>query len=99
MEPGIYLTALVFAVAGLHLLNKTITHVSKFLAASGMMKNESASNVPTYRDDWYMFFHRSDLTGEPKKTMKKSKDNKNISSSSGKYKRRDSRPVLRSYLS
>jgi hypothetical protein len=95
MEPGLYLTTLVFAVAALHLINKAVTYVSGFLAASGMRSNKSRK-VPAHRDDWYMFFHRSDLLGKPENKNKKK--NTSISSSSTKYKRRDSRPALRRHL-
>jgi len=97
MEPGFYLTTLVFAVAALHLINKSITYVSGFLAASGMRSNESRK-VPAKRDDWYMFFHLSDLIGKPEKKNETKPENTSISSSLGKHKRRDSRPALRRQL-
>jgi hypothetical protein len=98
MEPGFYLTTLVFAVAVLHLLNRTVTSVARFLAASGLRSNESRDK-PGQRDDWYMFFHRSDLIGKPKKKDNTSKINMSIRPPfSEKQKRCDSRPVLRRHL-
>jgi hypothetical protein len=97
MEPGIYLTALVFAVAALHLINKVVTYASSFRAASDIRPDKS-TKASTQRDDWYMFFHRSDLTGEPEKKTKNKQENKKIGSSPGNYQRRDSRPALRRHL-
>jgi len=99
MEPGIYFTALVLAVAGLHLLNKVVTYVSSFRAASGLRQN-SSKKASTQRVDWFVFFRCSDLTGEPeKKVRNKQQVNKHISSSPSNHKRRDRRPVLRRHLS
>lgn len=98
MEPGFYLTTLVFAIAALHLINKVVTFVTGFRASSGMRPSES-SKQPVQRDDWYMFFHRSDLTGKPVDKNETKRENALInSSSSGKHKRRDSRPTLRRHL-
>lgn len=97
MEPGIYLTALVFAVVALHLLDKVVTAVSSFLAASGIRLSKP-SKAPSKRDDWYMFFHRSDLIGESDQKPKKKPKNKKTNSFQGKYQRRDSRPLLRSQI-
>jgi hypothetical protein len=97
MEPGIYFTTLVFAVGALHLLSKVVAYVTGYLAASGLRPDKS-SRVPAHRDDWYMFFHRSDLTGEPEKKTKNKQENKKIGSSPGNYQRRDSRPALRRHL-
>lgn len=96
MEPGIYLTALVFAVSALHLLNNVIRYVSSFHAASAKRPDES-SKQPAHRDDWYMFFHRSDLTGDVKKKIRTTQGSTIISSSRSKNKRRDSRPALHRY--
>jgi len=98
MEPGFYLTTLVFAVAVLHLINRAVTSVTRFLAASDLRLNESRKK-PVQRDDWYMFFHRSDLIGKPKEKNNTNRNNMSISSpSSEKQKRCDSRPVLRRHL-
>jgi hypothetical protein len=94
MEPGIYFTALVFAVGALHLLSKVVAHVTGYLAASGLRPDKS-KRLPAHRDDWYVFFHRSDLTGESQKKTKKKQQNKSANSSAGKYQRPDSRPELR----
>lgn len=95
MEPGIYLTILVFAVAALHLTNKAVTFVIRYNAASSI-KAHKAKKAPTHRDDWYMFFHQSDLTGNLKHKTTNKQGNKKINT--GKHQRSDSRPVLRSHL-
>ena len=97
MEPGMYLTALVFAVAVLHLLNNMIRYVGSFRATSGKRSNVS-SKLPTHRDDWYMFFYRSSLTGKAEKKIRNTQGKTTISSSFKRNKKRDSRPVLRHYL-
>lgn len=98
METGYYLATLVFAVAALHLINRAVKYVSSYRAASGMRSNESIK-VPVKRDDWYMFFHRSDLTGKPEKRNETKPKKSSISSSLVKHTRRDSRPALRKHLS
>ncbi|WP_136809845.1 hypothetical protein [Desulfosediminicola flagellatus] len=96
MEPGMYLTALVITVSALHLLNNVIHYVSSFHTASAKRPDES-NKLPAHRDDWYMFFHRSDLTGEAKKKIRTTKGNTITRSSPVKNKQRDSRPALRRY--
>ncbi len=57
MESGIYLSALVFGVGIVHLAVRAASFFSSGKrAASGKYSN-------AVRDDWYMFFNRSQLTG------------------------------------
>lgn len=95
MEPGIYLTTLVFAVAALHLINKAATFVIRYRAASSKKVHE-VRKAPAHRDDWYMFFHQSDLTGDLKHKTTNKQGNKKINTE--KQQRGDSRPVLRNHL-
>lgn len=95
MEPGIYLTTLVFSVAALHLINKAATFVIRYRAASSNKARE-VSKAPAHRGDWYMFFHQSDLTGNLK--HKTTNQLGNIKINTGKQQRNDSRPVLRNHL-
>lgn len=95
MEPGMYLTLLVLAIATLHLVNKTVTFVMRYRAAS-ITKNRKAITSHNPRDDWYMFFHQSDLTGKLKNTTSKRSGKKDIDTS--KYKRGDSRTALRNHM-
>lgn len=98
MEPGFCMTTLVFAVAVLHLINKTIAYVSRFLAASGRTSNEPRKGS-VQRDDWYMFFHRSDLLGKLEVKHEIRRKNTSITSSSTKkQKKRDPRPALRRHF-
>lgn len=62
MEPGYSLTILVCAVGALHLAWRAGAYMSKYIASSKGLQAGAAKSVK--RDDWYMFFHRSDLTGE-----------------------------------
>lgn len=57
METGIYLTALVFGVGFVHLA----VQAASFMSSGKKAQSEKQKNV--VRDDWYMFFHRSQLTG------------------------------------
>lgn len=95
MEPGIYLTTLVFAVAALHLINKAATFAIRYRAASSKKAHE-VRKAPAHRDDWYMFFHQSDLTGDLKHKTTNKQGTKKINP--GKHRRNDSRPVLRNHL-
>lgn len=58
METGMYLSALVFGVGIVHLA----VQAASFLSSRKRVDLEALqSNVS--RDDWYMFFRRSQLTG------------------------------------
>lgn len=94
MEPGFYLTALVFAVAALHLITRGVSlfHRNTKVSRPGMDKSANK------RSDWYMFFHCSDLTGEKKQTTVSNRNDSNKSISRGKNKVKDIRPALRSNL-
>jgi len=91
MESGIYLTAMVLAVGALHLITRIAAYVGRYYAASGRGQARPPK-APVHRDDWYVFFHRSDLTGDSpvKKSEKRAGTRTNT-------KRRDSRPALRRY--
>lgn len=97
MEPGIYLTALVLAVGVLHLVGKLAESVSHFHAASGKTQ-PGADKATEHRDDWYMFFHCSDLTGVTKEKAHKKRANSETGSSQGTRQRRDSRPASHRYI-
>jgi hypothetical protein len=71
MVPGIYLTELVLAVCVLHLVWRLRKAIRRFRASS-VRTQRAASKSAVQRDDWYMFFHCSDLTGEKKKPSNKS---------------------------
>jgi hypothetical protein len=62
MEPTVIFTILVFSVGALHLVWQAAGHIGKFHQKN--LKNLTSSKRKNYyRDDWYVFFHRSDLTG------------------------------------
>ncbi|MFT5698505.1 MAG: hypothetical protein ACI8ZB_001360 [Desulforhopalus sp.] len=98
MEPRIYLTALVLAVGGLHLVCRLVDVVSRFHAASSRART-GTHKAAVKRDDWYMFFHCSDLTGDKKETVHPKRTEKETSSSQGARLRSDSRPSARRYIS
>lgn len=94
MEPGFYLTILVFAVAALHLVAQGIDAYRR----SGKTAIKAKPITPAKRSDWYMFFHCSALTGETKEKAVASEQNRDISTNKGASKVKDSRPSLRSNL-
>jgi hypothetical protein len=96
MEPGMYMTGIVFAIGALHLVTRVVTYVSRYYAESASVQAR-AKKAPVQRDDWYMFFHRSQLTGEPEKNNITRPIAVQPSVSSRINKRRDSRPALRRY--
>ncbi len=57
MEPGIYLSALVLGIGVAHLAVRAASFFN------GTKPAETAGHADTKRDDWYVFFHRSQLTG------------------------------------
>ncbi|PHR26374.1 MAG: hypothetical protein COA36_12350 [Desulfotalea sp.] len=97
MEPGFYFTALVFAVATLHLINRAVFYVNSIFLASGMKPNHPAKTA-NQRDDWYMFFHRSALYGNMGKQATKRSTNNTTSSPPECFQRRDPRPALRKQI-
>ncbi|BHH82436.1 hypothetical protein [Desulforhopalus sp. 52FAK] len=94
MEPGFYLTALVFAVAILHLITRGVVSFRHHFKAL----SPTSSKAQNKRSDWYMFFHCSALTGETQEQVVRKGKDKNISVRRGKSKAKDSRVLLRSYL-
>ena len=96
MESGIYLTGMVFAIGALHLLTRLVTYVSRYYAASASGQAK-AKKAPVHRSDWYVFFHRSDLTGESEQNTPNRRKDKHSDVSPGTRQRRDSRPALRRY--
>ncbi len=52
---------MVLAVGALQLIDRVVHFFNK-----RFMSGSKASSVNATRDDWYMFFNRSDLTGKPK---------------------------------
>jgi len=96
MEPRIYLTALVLAVGVLHLVWKLVDVVKSYYAASGR-KGLITQKAAVKRDDWYMFFYCSDLTGVKKKNGDQRANNK-TSYSKGPGLRRESRLTANRYM-
>lgn len=58
MESGIYLSAMVFGVGLMHLVVRAASMMS-----NGKRTGQQKTKSNAQRDDWYMFFHRSQLTG------------------------------------
>lgn len=66
MEPGLAFTALVFSIGALHLIWQAADRISKYNHSVN-----KTSKPAVKRDDWYVFFHRSDLLGP---TVEEKKD-------------------------
>lgn len=96
MEPAMYMTGMVLAVGALHLVTRVVTYVSRYHAASKSGRAKS-KKVPVHRDDWYMFFHRSDLTGESRDKRSSTRKDNHSDISPGTRQRRDTRTALRRY--
>lgn len=94
MESGFYLTALVFAVAILHLITRGVDSFRHHFKAL----NPNSSKAENKRSDWYMFFHCSALTGETQEQVVRKGKDKNIRVHRGKSKAKDSRSLPQSYL-
>ena len=98
MEPAIYFTTFVFMVCALQLIWNVRSCVRKWLAADKHSR-VSATSESAQRDDWYMFFYRSQLM-EKKKTKMRKTDSKNRTEHRGKttsrrvQKRRQSQTLL-----
>lgn len=94
MESGFYLTALVFAVAILHLITRGVDSYRRHFNA--LRPNRSkASNK---RGDWHLFFHCSALTGVTQEQAARNGKDKNLSVRREKSKAKESRSLLRSNL-
>jgi hypothetical protein len=67
MEPATVFAGFVLYMGGLHLLWQTSDRLNKWWTKN---KTISAGKQRVKRDDWYVFFHLSDLTGtaHPQKT-------------------------------
>ena len=74
MEPAIYFTIFVLAIGVLQLICNVKSYISKFVATDQQLR-ASTTSQPTKRDDWYMFFHRSDVTGKVHHTKKNDRIN------------------------
>ncbi len=98
MEPATFFTIMVFSVGALHLVWRAADSIGKLLG-----KNQQSltygKRKENHRDDWYMFFHRSDLTG-PETTRDMSTSTGDHPSASSTRRRKSSkRPVARVHLS
>lgn len=91
MEPGVYFATLVFAVAALHLIARGVNSFRRTFKSS----QPGSGKKVTKRSDWYMFFHCSDLTGEKTQPTLPKTNGRNISTSTKKNSRKDSRQSLR----
>ena len=63
MELTTIFTGLVLAVGIFHVIAQASNFIRRYLFSGGS-KVVGVSRKATSRDDWYMFFHCSDLTGE-----------------------------------
>jgi hypothetical protein len=97
METGLqYFAAFVIGFSAFHLICKAAALIEKMSGNRGKDQSLAKSARPK-RDDWYMFFHRSDLTGS-----KPAKDSKIVPSDKVDSHRRSGRrkrPESRAYLS
>ena len=69
MELTTIFTGLVFAIGLFHVIVQASSVIDRYLF-SGRNKYAGTRRKAAFRDDWYMFFHCSNLTGEgPGKTQ------------------------------
>ncbi len=88
METGIYFFALMAGVAALHLIT---TAVNAYKKTTRNSETEYTTTRRVKDDDWYMFFHVSDLVG--KKVLPKTPSN--TTTVSNQRKKSQKRPALR----
>jgi hypothetical protein len=93
METGYIFSALVFAIAAFHVIWKLVEHTTRLFKTSGL--RSGSGKAATRRDDWYMFFHRSDLTGQ----NDENRPAKRTGTAARTPGRKDTRPAARQYLS
>lgn len=99
MEPGMYFVWLVMGIGALHLVWNLAAYVSRFQSASEVRRTDSEGKIVS-RDDWYMFFHCSDLTGQIAGNQRNKTVPKSSGRSAGTSRQRDSRlPATRHYPS
>lgn len=92
MEPATILTIMVFSVGALHLVWQAASRIGKLLGKSqqSLTYGKHSTNC---RDDWYVFFHRSDLTG-PEQGRDKSISKGERPSTSATQRRKSSRRLV-----
>jgi hypothetical protein len=94
MEPGFYFTALVIGTGVFHLVCQVADHLEKRLHSHSFRKNLS-SRKTRKRDDWYMFFHRSQLTGKEEESQASYSENRKNKRTSGLRRPKDRRIMAR----
>jgi len=88
MESGFYFTALIIGIGAFHLISQVVDHFGKHMHAKSNIKKQT-------RDDWYVFFHCSDLTGKKETPKVNSNDNKQSKQSTKRRPRTDRRTAAR----
>ena len=94
MEPGFYFTALVIGTGAFHLVSQIADHISKTMHSKSDKQNLSAKKAPK-RDDWYVFFNCSDLTGKQEDTHINYPGKQQNKKSSSRRRRADKRTAAR----
>lgn len=94
MEPATYLAIMVFSVGALHLVWQAASHIGKLLGKSQQTLTYGQRSK-NRRDDWYVFFHRSDLTGPESSREKTISIGDRPSTSSTRRRKSSRRPVAR----
>lgn len=92
MEPATILTIMVFSVGALHLVWQAASGIGKLLGKT-QQNLTYGKRSKSHRDDWYVFFHRSDLTG-PDTSKEKSKSLSDRQSTSSTRRRKSSRRLV-----
>lgn len=94
MEPGFIFTILVFSIGAIHLVRNASDLLGKWWGREQhfIPGNQSLQK----RDDWYVFFHRSVLTGTSDDgSAKESKNDRHPAPPSQRNRRNPARPAAR----
>lgn len=63
MEPATYFTIFVIGICALHLACQAADRIGTWMGKTQQHMTYGKTTKQS-RDDWYVFFHRSDLTGQ-----------------------------------
>jgi hypothetical protein len=95
MEPTTYFTLLVLGIGAIHLVCQAFDKIGTWKGKTQQIYGKRTQS----RDDWYVFFHRSDLTGPAKRRNKSESIADRPSAASTTRRKSARRPVARVKLS
>lgn len=97
MEPATYFSIFVLGVGALHLACQAVDRFASWMGKT--QQHTTYSKRTQNRDDWYVFFHRSELSGSETSRKKKTSLGDRPSASTAKRRKRSGRLVARVNLS